>query len=174
VIDSVSSVNLSTDAQLSKEPTIHDIAQLARVSVGTVSNVLNGRQTVGEDLALRVNVAANKLGYRRNLNAASLRSNQTLRCRILRTLFLLKLFRCLSFWRRRSSGGAISYDGRGRRTRASADLQPHFPSDRRPNSCSLLRLSAGPARASNLRCSRRSARSRRGEESASNRRRRQP
>jgi hypothetical protein len=77
VIDSVSSVNLSTDAQLSKEPTIHDIAQLARVSVGTVSNVLNGRQTVGEDLALRVNVAANKLGYRRNLNAASLRSNQT-------------------------------------------------------------------------------------------------
>jgi LacI family transcriptional regulator len=77
VIDSVSSVNLSRDAQLSKEPTIHDIAQLARVSVGTVSNVLNGRQTVGEDLALRVNVAANKLGYRRNLNAASLRSNQT-------------------------------------------------------------------------------------------------
>jgi LacI family transcriptional regulator len=77
VINSVSSVNLSTDAQLSKEPTIHDIAQLARVSVGTVSNVLNGRQTVGEDLALRVNVAANKLGYPRNLNAASLRSNQT-------------------------------------------------------------------------------------------------
>lgn len=60
-----------------KEPTISDIAQLARVSLGTVSNVLNGRQSVAEELALRVNEAARKLGYRRNLNAASLRSNQT-------------------------------------------------------------------------------------------------
>jgi LacI family transcriptional regulator len=77
MIDVVPSVNRSTDARLPKEPTIHDIAQLARVSVGTVSNVLNGRQSVGEDLALRVAVAASKLGYRRNLNAASLRSNQT-------------------------------------------------------------------------------------------------
>lgn len=59
------------------EPTIHDIAHLARVSVGTVSNVLNGRQSVREELALRVMNAAAKLGYRRNLNAASLRSNQT-------------------------------------------------------------------------------------------------
>ncbi len=65
-------------ARLPKEPTISDIAQLARVSLGTVSNVLNGRQSVREDLALRVEPsAASKLGYRRNLNAASLRSNQT-------------------------------------------------------------------------------------------------
>ena len=64
------------DARL-QEPTIHDIAQLARVSVGTVSNVLNNRQSVREELALRVTNAATKLGYRRNLNAASLRSNQT-------------------------------------------------------------------------------------------------
>ena len=63
--------------RLPKEPTISDIAQLARVSLGTVSNVLNGRQSVREDLALRVTLAASKLGYRRNLNAASLRSNQT-------------------------------------------------------------------------------------------------
>ena len=60
-----------------KEPTIHDISHLARVSHGTVSNVLNGRQSVREELALRVNDAAAKLGYRRNINAASLRSNQT-------------------------------------------------------------------------------------------------
>jgi LacI family transcriptional regulator len=60
-----------------KEPTISDIAQLARVSLGTVSNVLNGRQRVREGLALRANDAAKKLGYRRNINAASLRSNQT-------------------------------------------------------------------------------------------------
>ncbi len=60
-----------------KEPTVHDIAHLARVSLGTVSNVLNGRASVKEELALRVTEAAAKLGYRRNSNAASLRSNQT-------------------------------------------------------------------------------------------------
>ena len=60
-----------------KEPTVHDIAQLAKVSLGTVSNVLNGRASVKEELALRVTEAAAKLGYRRNTNAASLRSNQT-------------------------------------------------------------------------------------------------
>ena len=60
-----------------KEPTVQDIARLARVSLGTVSNVLNGRSSVKEELVLRVNAAAQKLGYRRNANAASLRSNQT-------------------------------------------------------------------------------------------------
>ena len=60
-----------------KEPTVHDIAQLARVSLGTVSNVLNGRSSVKGELVLRVSEAAAKLGYRRNSNAASLRSNQT-------------------------------------------------------------------------------------------------
>jgi len=77
MIDAPPVVNRFMDARLPKEPTISDIAQLARVSLGTVSNVLNGRQSVREDLALRVTVAASKLGYRRNLNAASLRSNQT-------------------------------------------------------------------------------------------------
>jgi len=77
MIDASPIVNRFMDARLPKEPTISDIAQLARVSLGTVSNVLNGRQSVREDLALRVTVAASKLGYRRNLNAASLRSNQT-------------------------------------------------------------------------------------------------
>lgn len=59
------------------EPTVQDIARLAKVSLGTVSNVLNGRQSVREDLVIRVSDAARKLGYRRNSNAASLRSNQT-------------------------------------------------------------------------------------------------
>jgi DNA-binding LacI/PurR family transcriptional regulator len=77
MIDIPATVNRFKDARLPKEPTINDIAQLARVSVGTVSNVINGRQSVRDDLALRVTVAASKLGYRRNLNAASLRSNQT-------------------------------------------------------------------------------------------------
>ena len=77
MIDIPATVNCFKDARLPREPTINDIAQLARVSVGTVSNVINGRQSVRDDLVLRVTLAASKLGYRRNLNAASLRSNQT-------------------------------------------------------------------------------------------------
>ena len=60
-----------------KEPTIHDIARMARVSIGTVSNALNAKPSVKADLAERVHAAATRLGYRRNSNAASLRSNQT-------------------------------------------------------------------------------------------------
>lgn len=62
---------------MAKEPTIHDIARLARVSLGTVSNVLNAKPTVNEELSKRVSRVAAKLGYHRNSNAASLRSNQT-------------------------------------------------------------------------------------------------
>ena len=57
---------------MAREPTIHDIARLARVSIGTVSNVLNAKPTVNEELSKRVNEAAAKLGYHRNSNAASL------------------------------------------------------------------------------------------------------
>jgi DNA-binding LacI/PurR family transcriptional regulator len=59
------------------EPTIHDIARLAHVSIGTVSNVLNARPSVNEKLSKRVQDAVAALGYHRNSNAASLRSNQT-------------------------------------------------------------------------------------------------
>ena len=62
---------------MAKEPTIHDIARMTRVSIGTVSNVLNDKPNVNEQLSKRVKEAAAKLGYHRNSNAASLRSNQT-------------------------------------------------------------------------------------------------
>src|ERR1700737_2026208 len=65
------------EAKVTKEPTVHDIARLARVSLGTVSNVLNAKPSVKAQLRNRVNDAAAKLGYHRNSNAASLRSNQT-------------------------------------------------------------------------------------------------
>lgn len=42
---------------------IRDVARLAGVSVGTVSNVLNGRATVNESMSRRVNDAIDKLGY---------------------------------------------------------------------------------------------------------------
>ena len=56
-----------------KEPTVHDIARLAGVSIGTVSNVLNGKPSVKQTLSEKVRAAASRLGYRRNSNAASLR-----------------------------------------------------------------------------------------------------
>ncbi len=62
---------------MAKEPTIHDIARLASVSIGTVSNVLNGKPWVNGELSKRVHETAARIGYHRNSNAASLRSNQT-------------------------------------------------------------------------------------------------
>jgi LacI family transcriptional regulator len=69
--------NCEVGKKVAKEPTIHSIAQLTRLSIGTVSNVLNAKPTVNVQLSKRVKEAAAKLGYRRNSNAASLRSNKT-------------------------------------------------------------------------------------------------
>jgi LacI family transcriptional regulator len=55
-------------------PTMRDVAALARVSLKTVSRVINGETTVAPELALRVNRAAATLDYRPNLTARSLRS----------------------------------------------------------------------------------------------------
>lgn len=54
-------------------PTMRDVAILAGVGVKTVSRVVNGVPTVAPDLVQRVHAAAEKLGYRPNLAAASLR-----------------------------------------------------------------------------------------------------
>lgn len=57
--------------------TLKDVADEAGVSVATVSRVVSGNATVANDLAKRVRVAANRLGYRPNLVAKSLRVQQT-------------------------------------------------------------------------------------------------
>src|SRR5258708_23351194 len=54
-------------------PTMKDAAPLAGVAIKTVSRVMNGGPTVAPDLAARVHEAADKLGYRPNLTASSLR-----------------------------------------------------------------------------------------------------
>jgi LacI family transcriptional regulator len=56
-------------------PTMHDVAALARVSLKTVSRVINGETTVAPDLAARVQRAAATLDYRPNLTARNLRSS---------------------------------------------------------------------------------------------------
>jgi LacI family transcriptional regulator len=52
---------------------MRDVAALARVSVTTVSRVINGEPGVSPPLALRVGAAIEQLNYRHNLTASSLR-----------------------------------------------------------------------------------------------------
>lgn len=57
-------------------PTIIDVARLARVSVGTVSHVLNGKVPVSSARRERVEKAIEKLGYSQNPFAAGLRGRR--------------------------------------------------------------------------------------------------
>lgn len=56
-----------------KTPSIKDVARLAQVSVGTVSNVLNGRGFVRNEVRQRVEAAIDSLGYVPNPTAQALR-----------------------------------------------------------------------------------------------------
>lgn len=60
----------------SKRITMKDVAREAGVSLGTVSNVINGA-SVGRKYQLRVEQAIKKLGYRVNRQAQALRSSQS-------------------------------------------------------------------------------------------------
>ena len=55
-----------------RRPTIHDVARLAGVSIGTVSNVVNGSKAVREPTRAAVERAVAELGYRPNAIARSL------------------------------------------------------------------------------------------------------
>ena len=57
--------------------TIKDVAKLAGVSHGTVSNVLNGAKGVSVEKIKRVEEAIKKLGYNRNAMATSLKTTKT-------------------------------------------------------------------------------------------------
>jgi LacI family transcriptional regulator len=59
--------------QKQDRPTILDVAERAGVSVGTVSNVLNGKVRVSPELRGRVRAAVEDLSYTQNLLAQSLR-----------------------------------------------------------------------------------------------------
>ncbi len=58
-------------------PTMKDVAKLAGVSHGTVSNVLNGSKSVSSDKIKRVQQAMAELGYKPNVNARSLKSHRS-------------------------------------------------------------------------------------------------
>lgn len=56
---------------------MHDVAQLAQVSVKTVSNVINGYPHIRPATKQRVEQAIDQLGYRVNITARSLRQGRT-------------------------------------------------------------------------------------------------
>jgi DNA-binding LacI/PurR family transcriptional regulator/ABC-type glycerol-3-phosphate transport system substrate-binding protein len=58
-------------------PTIKDVAKLAGVSLGTVSNVINGYKSVKSDTVKRVETAIKDLGYQPNLKAQSMRNSKS-------------------------------------------------------------------------------------------------
>src|SRR5882757_10543459 len=60
-----------------KTPTIYDVAREARVSVFTVSAVINNKSHVGVPLKKRVDAAILKLNYRPNSLAQSLANERT-------------------------------------------------------------------------------------------------
>jgi LacI family transcriptional regulator len=65
---------LSTEPTASSQPpTMNDVAALAGVALATVSRVVNGKPGVSLATQARVQSAINRLDYRRNVNASSLR-----------------------------------------------------------------------------------------------------
>jgi len=60
-----------------KRVTIYDVAKEARVSLATVSRVINGLEIVREDTRLRVNEAIDRLGYKPNAIAQGLALQKT-------------------------------------------------------------------------------------------------
>jgi LacI family transcriptional regulator len=60
-----------------RRPTVIEVARLAKVSVGTVSNVLNGSSSVSEARRRRVEKAIATLGYTQNPLAQGLRRQRS-------------------------------------------------------------------------------------------------
>ena len=58
-----------------KQPTIYDIAEYLGISTGTVNRALNNKGRISEQTRARVLEAAEKLGYKANKAAQSLRRN---------------------------------------------------------------------------------------------------
>ncbi len=60
-------------------PTMNDVAREADVALKTVSRYVNGATNIAPELAGRIGTAIERLGYRRNLAAASIRPGQSSR-----------------------------------------------------------------------------------------------
>ena len=85
IVESINTVNYCRQAEIkglnymrtkSSAPTMKDVAQEAGVALGTVSKVFNGIP-VGESYRIRVQEAAERLGYQVNNYARGLKTNKT-------------------------------------------------------------------------------------------------
>ncbi|MGC8626074.1 MAG: LacI family DNA-binding transcriptional regulator [Acidimicrobiales bacterium] len=70
---------MSADSEMARRPTMADVAQLAKVSLKTVSRVANSEANVAPATVRAVQQAMVKLGYRRNEYARALRQRRTAR-----------------------------------------------------------------------------------------------
>src|SRR5712664_4779534 len=61
------------EGQNRPRPTMREVAAMAGVSIKTVSRVINAEPGVSAELARRVTAAIERLDYRHNLQASSLR-----------------------------------------------------------------------------------------------------
>lgn len=64
-------------SKLTKNPTLEDVAKLARVSTATVSRFINNPSVVTEKTAKRIQTAITELGYIPNMLAGGLASNKS-------------------------------------------------------------------------------------------------
>ena len=88
-------------------PSIKKVAELARVSVGTVSHVITGSVPVSETLRLRVEAAVRQLNYHPNHVARSLRTSKT------RTLGIIVPAMTISFFPQVIRGAEMAARQRG-------------------------------------------------------------
>ena len=68
----------------STSPTMVEVAEAAKVSIFTVSAVVNGTSHVSDTLRARTESAIRAIGYKRNGVARSLKNRQDEDCRCLR------------------------------------------------------------------------------------------
>ena len=69
--------NAKSPKSFVKNITMSDVAELAGVTIGTVSHVINGTAPISEETTAKVDRAIKKLGYKPNLYARSLRKKQS-------------------------------------------------------------------------------------------------
>ena len=69
-------------------PTIHDVARVANVSLGTVSKALNDKGNMRDETRARIAAIAAEIGYRPNELARSLRRSRSLTVGLITTDFL--------------------------------------------------------------------------------------
>src|SRR5712691_8981281 len=69
--------SMKSSRRQSHPTTIYEVAQRAGVAASSVSRVLSGHPNISRDMRRRVLSAANELGYKTDLVAASLRSGST-------------------------------------------------------------------------------------------------